>query len=529
MSLSAAQEGLHMPGAFPEEDALSTLVGELSNTDEQESNEASAEQIPSTSPAELGGGLETRDIAPPPQERWILNGWDYSAFNILQYFVTYIDTRGRWHRLNVTVKKPSQEQWECDTIDFAIYDAATRSPVEASLVIYDYIHVNLRRAMLKNTTRYLYLGTDSEGGVMIYFAEDVQEAAQMSRLMPEFDGLRHLPKTRNLRHAEHLRGYSYRVRRDHRSYLFHQMPDVCLVESFLHDFRVLYRTSSCPYMNNLAWIVYDEQWQYIRGFIMDDTRQFRSLHNALRHYDGNESRIPWSTRLRWAEQIVTALVTLHVSHFAHGDLTLKSIFLVPPEAVDNTQALLTIPERGNASIPTAPQSTVSTTSSPAGSATNHPSSASSVRANPFVDHNILVSTATSYPLPVPTDPYAAPELIPYHNSGSPVRSYTTALSDMYAMGAILWALAAYEVDFPELLPHLETQLAEEIDGTMVGTEFCHAVRACRTTPKRRVAAGALLKMLKGDVVGDGEPDSAGWRTEEFRPREDVRHWSYKQV
>jgi len=49
----------------------------------------------------------------------------------------------------------------------------------------------------------------------------------------------------------------------------------------------------------------------------------------------------------------------------------------------------------------------------------------------------------------------------------------------------------------------------------------NGVLPCRETSE--VAAGALLKMLEGDVVGDGEPDSAGWRTEECRPREDVRH------
>jgi len=91
------------------------------------------------------------------------------------------------------------------------------------------------------------------------------------------------------------------------------------------------------------------------------------------------------------------------------------------------------------------------------------------------------------------------------------------------MGAALWALAAYEVDFPEVLPHLGTQLADEIDGTLVGTDFCHAVCACCTWPERRVTAGTLLTMPKGDVVGDGEPDGAGRRTEELWPQDDIGH------
>jgi len=163
-----------------------------------------------------------------------------------------------------------------------VSEATLHSASDASSVIYDWICNKLRYALLRKTTTSLYIGTDLERGLRIQLAEGEREVFRLLGLMPEVEKLRHIPTTSMPRNVECLGGYLYRVRRHHHFYLFHGLPDCDRLETFLYNFRVLYRTYSCPYMNNLDCIVYDEQRQNIRGILTKDTS--RPIHSTPMSY-----------------------------------------------------------------------------------------------------------------------------------------------------------------------------------------------------------------------------------------------------
>ena len=287
----------------------------------------------------LRGESSTRVFPPPRRDDWRLNAHSSGSGENHHFFVTYIAPGKRWYRLNITVKKPLPSDTAYYTTGTIIWEAAARSLVEASWAIHDRVEGMLKYCLFKDTTTCLYIGADSRGGLHIQWSRDVQETAHLARLQPYFDGLGHISTTTRSKYVEHLSGYLYRVRRNGRFYLFHQLPDLQKLEGFFSDAVYLCRTFSCPYMNNLAGIVYDSERQHVRGVLTKDTQHLRSLYDILSRSDRVEDRIPVSVRLRWAVQVVTTLVALSdVASSKHGNLTLKSIFLVPPEEEPNTQS-----------------------------------------------------------------------------------------------------------------------------------------------------------------------------------------------
>jgi len=157
--------------------------------------------------------------------------------------------------------------------------------------------------------------------------------------------------------------------------------------------------------------------------------------------------ISWSTRLGWAVQLATALDALHTAGFVHGTLSLPTIFLVPPPRHhEHDQSKSPSPHPDEVFPPT------SSTSRP----TTHSERASfPVMIDPLSGHTILVSTPGLSPIPTLDDPYIAPELLPFRHADFPLRP--NAKSDVYALGAVLWALGANEPHLPVDLPRLPGQ------------------------------------------------------------------------
>lgn len=98
---------MHMPGTFPEEDPDVTQPEEYLDSTGQGRAGTSAEQERIENPSERERTSGDQDFTQPPQDEWILNGYDYSSVEYDQFFVTYIDSLGRWYRLNIVLKMPS--------------------------------------------------------------------------------------------------------------------------------------------------------------------------------------------------------------------------------------------------------------------------------------------------------------------------------------------------------------------------------------------------------------------------------------
>jgi len=175
---------MHMPGTFPEEDPDVTQPEEYLDSTGQGRAGTSAEQERIENPSERERTSGDQDFTQPPQDEWILNGYDYSSVEYYQFFVTYIDSLGRWYRLNIALKMPSHTNSDYDTFDFAVSEATLHSASDASSVIYDWICNKLRYALLRKTTTSLYIGTDLERGLMIQLAEGEREVFRLLGLMP---------------------------------------------------------------------------------------------------------------------------------------------------------------------------------------------------------------------------------------------------------------------------------------------------------------------------------------------------------
>lgn len=80
----------------------------------------------------------------------------------------------------------------------------------------------------------------------------------------------HVPVVKEILHIRHVRLYTYEVHCERKQYTFKQTPDPEVLEDFLYQLHVLNSTASCSYMSNLAYVVFDEPEQIIRGFLLDE-------------------------------------------------------------------------------------------------------------------------------------------------------------------------------------------------------------------------------------------------------------------
>jgi len=203
---------------------------------------------------------------------WMLNEYHPGNEQGHVFFVTYIDIRNKWHRLNISVAKPDQTDSTCFTINTEILDAAARSPHDASEIVKEVVRGVLRDSVLKDTTRYVYISTDSRDRLQIWCEEHNEEADTIPRVTDAFRSLWRVPITRKLELLNHLGGWTYRVRSQHQIYLCHQVPHVILMENRFTALSILNSTANCRYMSNLVYIV-DSENDHVCGYLTTETEQ----------------------------------------------------------------------------------------------------------------------------------------------------------------------------------------------------------------------------------------------------------------
>jgi len=221
------------------------------------------------------------------------------------------------------------------------------------------------------------------------------------------------------------------------------------------------------------------------------------LYDALRNYSHFRNRISWETRLGWAIQLTTALNALHNSGFVHGNLSLRTIFLVPPTGdheLGQSGSRYQGPDEGCPLISSAHRSIP------------HPRRASfPVIADPLSGHTILVSTPELSPIPRLAAPYIAPELILVRRARFSLRARVNAPSDVYALGAILWALGANEPHLPVELPFSPDQRGRKSHFTQAELRYWEVVGTCReVVQERRIRTDMLLQSLREISLANDE-------------------------
>ena len=398
-----------------------------------------------------------------PDDPWLLNGYTGVGEEGQYFYVTYISRSYSWHRLNVLVKRSRETGSTRQTIDLKIAAATAVSPEDGSRMIFGYVCSLLQEALVENTIRKLIISHDYLGNLDFQFSQDDQEMTRLSSLS-ELHSSWAVPVIRKIKQARHTGAYTYKTQYRAERYTFVQTPDTSLLDNFLYELHVLNSTIRCPYMSNLAYVVYEG---YLRGYLLDEQLGRETLYVRMMREYNEGSLIPWHVRRRWAVQIVFAIQTLHAEGFVHGSITPQTIFLVE----ESRRAA----ERTTASA---------------------------------IVHNISVSCPKLAYETAPPEVFLAPELIS-RSTGTQCQQYSSTQTDIYALGVVLWSLAVQWGDPQEWKQNkgrLGMSRRPDRSKPEVPTwsfPVRDAIQACwDAQPSERPTTDFLLRVLEQDGLED---------------------------
>jgi serine/threonine protein kinase len=404
-----------------------------------------------------------RFTSSPLDDSWLLN-WHTSAGEACHtFFVTYITHPDSWHRLNIVVRRSLTTDKEYETAGSKIANATAASPDSGSRMIFRYVRALLQDGIGDNTITKLVISSSHHRQLHIQFEQDEKELAQLSKLSSLHDKWQ-VPIVKRISFLEHTGFYTYVVRCKDMHYIFQQSPDVEVLDDFLHQLHVLNSTISCPYMSNLAYVVYDEREEHIRGYLMEEHLERESLHAVLKREHENRFHIPWHVRRRWANQLLSAIETLHATGFVHGHLTLHNIFVVAGSQQPARQTSVT-----------------------------------------FLSYDVFVSCPKLTSKVSVPEVYLSPELL-MRGFGTRRCPPPSMQSDVYALGVVLWALAMQNCE-PALCKHQRGRLAMSYyhsfqpNAPTWGYRLRDAIQACLDArPQDRPTTNLMLRALKEDAL-----------------------------
>lgn len=219
-----------------------------------------------------------------------------------------------------------------------------------------------------------------------------------------------------------------------------EIPSPDTVDEFLYEVNALHRLCYSENVIRFYGVVVDNNDEYVKGLLISYADQGALIDIIYEQCKVGKFDIPWSTRKKWARQIVEGLSDIHNSGFVQGDFTLSNIV---------------IDKNGDAKI---------------------------------IDIN-------RRGCPVGWEP---PEATPLIESNQRTSMYIGVKSDLYQLGMVLWALAMQE-DEPEAqgrplilgpevnIPHWYREIAE----------ICLS-----DDPRLRLQASSLLKMFPSSSTRD---------------------------
>ncbi|KAI0132364.1 protein kinase [Xylariales sp. AK1849] len=359
-----------------------------------------------------------------------------------KFFVTYREEDFLWRRVTISLdyRDALDDSLEKDLLD-------TKFQREKSAKIYEAIRESLRDIQFYETVTNLKLQT-TEGRLHVHVVEDVNEIIHY----PTVRMVQHL-KCRRIREGDlefdsHMSGFVYKVRVNGQTLIKKEIPGPDTVDEFLYEVNAL---NSLRFSQNVIpfyGVVVDDNDQIVKGLLIDYAAQ-GALIDVI--YDSQEHGLdlPWSTREKWAQQIVQGLSDIHESGFVQGDFTLSNI------VIDD-------------------------------------------------DHNAKIIDINRRGCPVGWEP---PEATPLIDSNQRISMYIGVKSDLYQLGMVLWALATLE-DEPEA-HRRPLHLDPEIE---VPKWYRRMVENClNENPRVRLQATALLAMFPEPVYDeeyDGENPAA---------------------
>lgn len=343
-----------------------------------------------------------------------------------KFFVTYRQNESLWRRVTISLdyRDAREGSLEEELVDIKFQrDKSSR--------IYEAIRDSLGDIQFYPTVTNLKLQT-TDGRLHVHVVEDVNEIISY----PTVRMIQHM-RCRRVKESEvefdsHLSGFVYKVRVNGETLIKKEIPGPDTVDEFLYEINALSRLRAAENVIEFYGVIVDDSGEHVKGLLISFAE-----HGALIDiiYDYQlQGGLPWSTRERWARQIVSGLADIHEAGFVQGDFTLSNI------VINNewNAKIIDINRRG---------------------------------------------------CPVGWEP---PEATPLIESSQRISMYIGVKSDLYQLGMVLWALATQE-DEPEAHGR-PLRIGPEV--TDVPDWYVEIVNICLDpNPRKRRQALDLLDMF----------------------------------
>lgn len=261
---------------------------------------------------------------------------------------------------------------------------------------------------------------------------------------PTVDQVKHLGckriREQDIVFDSHMSGFVYKVNVHGQTLIKKEIPSPDTVDEFLYEVNALNRLRYSDNVIRFHGVVVDDHDEYVKGLLISYADQGALIDIIYEHCKDGEFDIPWSTRKKWARQIVEGLSDIHDSGFVQGDFTLSNIV---------------IDEHGDAKI---------------------------------IDIN-------RRGCPVGWEP---PEATPLIECNQRISMYIGVKSDLYQLGMVLWALAMQE-DEPEAQGR-PLILGPEVN---IPDWYRQMAEICLSDdPRLRLQASSLLQMFPSPQTRD---------------------------
>ncbi|PHH68551.1 hypothetical protein CDD80_7436 [Ophiocordyceps camponoti-rufipedis] len=364
-----------------------------------------------------------------------------------KFFVTYREKANVWRRVTISLdyRLATPNSLEDDLVN-------TQYQREKSAKIYEAIRESLLDIKFYDTVTNLKLET-TNGRLHVHVVEDGNEIINY----PLVKQVRHLSckrvRERDITFDSHMSGFVYKVRVDGEMLIKKEIPSQDTVDEFLYEVNALSSLRFSRHIVTFYGVVVDDTEQRVKGLLISYASRGALIDIIYDHgkAGGGGRRLPWSSKEKWARQMVQGLADIHESGFVQGDFTLSNIVI---DDADDAK-IIDINRRG---------------------------------------------------CPLGWEPPEATALL---ELGHRISMYIGVKSDLYQLGMVLWGLAMDE-DEPEALgrPLLFDGGADEVpDWYRHMTEIC-----LDADPRMRLQASTLLqffpKHYEAISVDDGTSLSA---------------------
>ncbi|KAF9773399.1 hypothetical protein IL306_008820 [Fusarium sp. DS 682] len=360
-----------------------------------------------------------------------------------KFFVTYRERDHLWRRVTISLdyRDAPPNSLEMDLIN-------TQYQREKSAKIYEAIRESLRDIQFYDTVTNLKLQT-TDGRLHVHVVEDGNEIIQY----PTVAQIKHLGcrriRERDITFESHMSGFVYKVNVNGHTLIKKEIPSPDTIDEFLYEVNALNTLRSSRNVIHFYGVVVDDQDQNVKGLLINYADQGSLIDIIYEHCKDGDYDLPWSTRERWARQIVEGLSDIHESGFVQGDFTLSNIVI---DGYGDAK-IIDINRRG---------------------------------------------------CPVGWEP---PEATPLIESNQRITMYIGVKSDLYQLGMVLWALATQE-DEPEAQGR-PLILGPEVN---IPDWYRQMAEVCLSNdPRMRLQASALLEMFprpgESEETGQLNPES----------------------